>query len=530
MNKQKKLFLIVFCVVSFFVSNVIAQHPNVQIGGALNIYEPNEPSIGINPLNQDIMVTATNVDNVYLSTDRGLTWIHSRVSSPYGVHGDPCIVADNSGRFYFFHLAHNTSGPTGADRIVCQHLDNPSASWSPGTYTGLNRVKLQDKEWAAVNPANNEIVVTWTQFDVYLSTNPADSSNIYFSRSDDEGETWSNAVRINEVAGDCLDDDNTVEGAVPTFGPDGEIYVAWAGPLGIVFDRSTDSGNTWLQHDIFVSEIPGGWGFHVPGITTNWCNGLPVTACDISPGPYRGRIYINWSDQRKGTTDTDIWMVFSTDGGDTWSSPPIRVNNDSHRSHQFFTWMTVDQSDGTIYVVFYDRRAYDDNQTDVYLAVSKDGGATFTNQKISETPFTPNESVFFGDYTNIAAVNGVVRPVWARLDNTTYSIWTALIDTNKITGITEKVSDRPEFFKLISIYPNPFNPITTVKYQVPKLSYVTIEIYDVLGNEIASLVKEEKNAGTYEVTWSAGNFPSGIYFCKLKSGEFVEIKKVVLLK
>lgn len=529
MTRTRDLTLIVCFIASMLISNIKAQHLNIQIGGNLNQYEPNEPSVAINQLDQNIMVAGTNLANVYLSTDAGLNWTHSVLTSIYGVHGDPCIVTDNSGRFYYFHLAHNTTGPTGADRIVCQRLDNPGSSWSPGTYTGLNGTKLQDKEWAAVNQTNDRIVVTWTQFDVYGSSNPDHYSNIYFSRSDDAGETWSNAIRINEVSGDCLDDDNTVEGAVPTFGPDGEIYVAWAGPVGLVFDRSMDYGNTWLQEDIFVSDIPGGWGFHVPGITTNWCNGLPVTACDVSPGPYRGRIYINWSDQRNGLQDTDVWMVFSSDSGDTWSSP-VRVNTDPPGSHQFFTWMTVDQSNGTIYVVFYDRRASNDNRTDVYLAVSRDGGVTFTNHKISESPFIPNESVFFGDYTNIAAVNGVVRPVWARLDNTTYSIWTALIDTSLLTGISDKVSNNPESFKLISIYPNPFNPSTTVKYQIPKLSLVTIVVYDVLGNALATLVNEEKPSGIYEVIWSAEDFPSGIYFCKLKSAEYVETKKMIILK
>ena len=73
---------------------------------------------------------------------------------------------------------------------------------------------------------------------------------------------------------------------------------------------------------------------------------------------------------------------------------------------QFFTWMTVDQATGFIYIVFYDRREHPNEMTDVYLAVSRDGGETFENMKISESPFDPMSSVFFGDYTNISACNG----------------------------------------------------------------------------------------------------------------------------
>lgn len=104
------------------------------------------------------------------------------------------------------------------------------------------------------------------------------------------------------------------------------------------------------------------------------------------------------------------------------------VNNDTGTSHQFFNWMTIDQSNGYIYVVFYDRRAYTDNFTDVCLAISSDGGSTFDNVQISETPFLPEASTFMGDYTNIAAVDGIIRPIWTRLDSSRLSVWTAIVN------------------------------------------------------------------------------------------------------
>jgi hypothetical protein len=205
---------------------------------------------------------------------------------------------------------------------------------------GLNGTKVQDKAWIAVDPVTNNLYVTWTQFDQYGSNNPADSSVIMFSRSTDGGATWSTAKRINKTAGDCIDSDNTVEGAVPAVGPNGEVYVAWAGPDGLIFDRSTDTGNSWLDNDISVSTISGGWDYSIPGISR--ANGLPITACDLSNGPYHGNIYINWSDQRNGINNTDVWLVKSTDGGNTWSAP-ARVNDDTTQNHQFFTWMTIDK-------------------------------------------------------------------------------------------------------------------------------------------------------------------------------------------
>ncbi|MGE5458195.1 MAG: glycosyl hydrolase, partial [Methanococcaceae archaeon] len=70
--------------------------------------------------------------------------------------------------------------------------------------------------------------------------------------------------------------------------------------------------------------------------------------------------------------------------------------------------------------------------TDVYLAYSTDGGEKFTNVKISDSSFIPDAAVFFGDYTNIAALNGKVYPIWMRMDKKNLSIWTALINSNEL--------------------------------------------------------------------------------------------------
>ncbi len=104
------------------------------------------------------------------------------------------------------------------------------------------------------------------------------------------------------------------------------------------------------------------------------------------------------------------------------------MNNDESKHQQFLTWLTVDQTNGYVYCVFYDRRNYDNHKTDVYLAVSKDGGDNFENYKISESPFLPNPKIFFGDYTNISVHNGVIRPIWTRLHKGKITLHTALIN------------------------------------------------------------------------------------------------------
>ena len=155
---------------------------------------------------------------------------------------------------------------------------------------------------------------------------------------------------------------------------------------------------------------------------------MPVTQVDHSQGPHRGRIYINWTDTRNG--DTDVWITYSDDQGATWSTTQ-RVNNDGADRDQFFTWMTVDPVRGDVHVVFYDRRhteARDDRSTHVVVASSFDGGETWVNRTVSESPFVPEGKVFFGDYNNIAAVDGHVRPIWTREVDGVLSVWTALLD------------------------------------------------------------------------------------------------------
>ena len=85
-------------------------------------------------------------------------------------------------------------------------------------------------------------------------------------------------------------------------------------------------------------------------------------------------------------------------------------------------------------------------------------------------------------------------------------------------------------FFFVQNYPNPFNPTTTIKYQIPELSFVTIKVYDVLGNEVATLLNEENPSGTYEIEFDGTELPSGVYFYQLKAGNFVETKKMLLLK
>lgn len=432
MNRRILVLIFLFMLLT---TSIFPQYQNYRVSSPTST-DPEEVTIAINTKNPNQLAAGANLRYFYSSLNGGTTWTQSNLTSNLGVWGDPCLIYDGLGNLFYAHLSNSPSPGYWIDRIVVQKSTDNGSTWNQGAGIGFNSPKNQDKEWLAVDlqdtPYKNFLYVTWTEFDSYGSSNPLDSSRILFSRSTDNGTTWSNPVRVSDKGGDCVDEDLTVEGAVPTVGQNGEIYTAWSGPLGIMFDKSTNGGLTW-GNDIFVSSQPGGWDFNVSGIYR--CNGLPITACDTSRTFSRGNIYVLWGDQRFGTDNSDVFISKSTNGGNTWSSA-LKVNNDNTTRHQFFPWLTIDQTTGHLFVIFYDRRNTTGLATDVYVAKSVDGGESFENFKVSQSSFTPTASIFFGDYTNIAAFDRKVYPIWMRLDGSALSVWNAIIeDTSAVVPV-----------------------------------------------------------------------------------------------
>jgi len=99
-----------------------------------------------------------------------------------------------------------------------------------------------------------------------------------------------------------------------------------------------------------------------------------------------------------------------------------------------------------------------------------------------------------------------------------------------LTNFSNISSEIPDKFSLSQNFPNPFNPRTIINYQLSMFSFVSIKVYDVLGNEVVELVNEKQNAGSYSVEFDGSGFASGIYFYRLETGSFVDTKKMTLIK
>ncbi len=393
-----------------------------------------EPSIAIHPNNPDKMVAGTVMNDYYYSRDGGMSWKSQSLTSKYGVNGDPVLHISQKGWYYYFHLSNPPSG-NWIDRIVCERSRWICGKWKASA-TPPEPPKAQDKHWVAECPLTGNLYLTWTEFDKYGSKDTTDHSRIMFSKSEDKGKSWSSPRSISYFEGDCLDGDSTVEGAVPAVNSRGDLFVTWTGPRGIMMNTSTDQGDSWRQKEKKIHDHPGGWTFSVPGVGR--CNGLPIIKIDQSGGAMNNRIYVNWADQGQDSSNTEIWMIYSDDFGQSWSDQ-IKVNQDESGNHQFFTWMDIDQKNGNLYFVYYDRRNHDDHSTDVYISYSSDGGSTIHEKKVSKAPFKPQKEVFFGDYLNIAAHDNVVRPIWPSMDvNGTIALWTALVNGGELKEMETK--------------------------------------------------------------------------------------------
>jgi len=102
--------------------------------------------------------------------------------------------------------------------------------------------------------------------------------------------------------------------------------------------------------------------------------------------------------------------------------------------------------------------------------------------------------------------------------------------TQSLTSVYNNGNTLSDSYWLGNNFPNPFNPTTKISYALPKSGLVTLRVYDILGKEVATLVNEVKNAGNYSIDFNASNFTNGVYFYKLETNGFADVKRMVLLK
>ena len=232
------------------------------------------------------------------------------------------------------------------------------------------------------------------------------------------------------------------------------------------------------------------------------------------------------------------WCIISVDG----STGNTIYNNILINHHSFRGSISLDAASMTGFVSDYNilvnRLSDDDGNSNMTLSQWQSMG--YDQHSMLANP----EDQIFVDYVNSnyhllqnaqavdAGTNLVLPTVFEDLDNISRPQGNGFdigsYEYNTITSAEENFL--PSEFILYQNYPNPFNPTTILSFVIRHVSFVSLKIYDVLGNEISTLVNEEKPAGEYEINFNADNLPSGIYFYQLKSGNYSETKSMILLK
>ncbi|MBN1198040.1 MAG: hypothetical protein JXA23_01720, partial [Bacteroidales bacterium] len=340
------------------------------------------------------------------SFDEGVTWGGS-VQGPTGVnYGDPVACMNMSGRYFIGYIT--TSMGQGVS-----YSDDNGVTWTatvPGTgSTDKNHLWVDN---SPTSPYNGNLYDGWME-----------GSEIRVTRSITNGTSWEPKIYISYETNAGSHN----QGVNFKTGPDGEVYAAWSvydswpsDEKAIGFARSMDGGVTWEPSSRILNNIKG---VRTTGVPQNQrVNSFPSMACDISNSAYRGTIYIVWPNIGypgvNSGSDRDIYIIKSTDQGDTWSAP-VKVNQDPSgqgKTH-YMSWIACDQANGQLSVVYYDNRNVNNNQCETWMAWSQDGGETWEEMKVSDVSWTPSPipgmaSGYFGDYLGIDMYNGKAYPCW----------------------------------------------------------------------------------------------------------------------
>ncbi|MEM2869052.1 MAG: sialidase family protein [Thermoplasmata archaeon] len=411
--------------------------PNVPV--TTRPRDNNEPTIAINPLDPKNMVAGSNDYNTptgdswpgfYTTHDGGLTWKEDLIPGyPFGPPsqltgfrggGDPVVVADNRGNFYYagiaFKRAVNPLNPIGfginlglANCVFVAKSTDGGDSFPQVVIVWAaleNLVRFNDKEWIAVDPNNGNVYLVWAIFTGMMT------SRLLFSRSTDGGKSWSLPIVISETTSGEIN----IQGSAVVVDRDSTIHVTWIdfSSRNVRYARSTDMGQSFSEPINVApivplpSTLPNG-NYRTPTMT--------MLAVDTSDTNTTGSLYVTWADY--GAGDADVLLAYSRDHGMSWRGP-IRVNNDTegNGADQFFPAVAV-SAEGWVHVGFYDRRT-DPNNTllEYWWAISFDGGESFPiNIPMSDSSFNGDwsrtgDNDFIGDYTTLVAEGPVVAGVW----------------------------------------------------------------------------------------------------------------------
>jgi len=416
------------------LSVALVDSPDVPVTDEASTQSEN--SIFVNPKDPYNVLNSNNSTNISASTlygandlysmDGSETWDGEIFGAGGSNSGDPTTAISNTGRWFVGFIT-NSYGQG------VSYSDDQGATWTDVLVANTGGAQVLDKNhmWidnSSVSPYDGRLHNAWTPLGGSSSLN----DEIAYSWSDG-GTNWSAPVAISTA----VNAGSHNQGVNLNSGPNGEVYGVWAiydtwpqDEPALGFARSYNGGVTWDPATRIIQNIRGIRNSETS--KNQRVNSFPSMAVDRSNGPFSGNIYVVWANIGvpgiNTGNDIDVYMIKSSDDGDTWSDP-IRVNQDPAGlgKEHYFPWIACDPVTGSLHVVFYDDRNVASNQCEVFCANSFDAGETWEDFRVSDVSFTPSPipglaSGYFGDYLGITAHSGMVYPVWT--DNRTGSAMT----------------------------------------------------------------------------------------------------------
>jgi len=284
--------------------------------------------------------------------------------------------------------------------------------------------------------------------------------------------------------------------------------------------KSTNAGLNWDSSGLYLPQV---------GTEAGWNNSLIHRNNQIWFGTNNSKIYYSsnagtvWNSQAT-TGELNSYAVWfrglsSSPEGFAGGSTLLKTSNSG------INWNTqASMGTGNFGGVTGGPYIITDNPLDYFYIYYVRGNNIIYGSSDRGATWGPQHTAPAGTYRHIGA-NYLASEFWAVRDNggITYMFMNP-------TGINQIGNEVPDKFTLDQNFPNPFNPTTTIKFSIQTAQYVTLKVYDILGNEIETLVNEKQNPGSYSVEFDASNNPSGIYYYKLEAGDFREVRKMILVK
>jgi hypothetical protein len=368
-----------------------------------SIRTPFASVVALNGKDPKNIVVGAASNTMFYSIDEGQTWQTAVITPKASSTSNASLVSDYKGNFYYIYMADSAS----TSKIVVQVSDDGGKSWEANDGPDLSMQKYS--QLCVHIDVKNNLYLTWTQFSKDIDGNC--QSNIMLSKSTNKGKKWSDSILLSQAPGNCDGNEKTLSSAAAATIGFEKVFAAWLNNGQIIMDRTYD-GKTWLNNDINITSVEQKQ-IDVPGF--NNCNGVPMFVGDNGKSFFGGSLYLITTRKQKND-DVDVLFLRSHNAGDNWTTP-MGFADDEPGTIQFKPAIAVDQETGYIYIVYYSQPHIDSNETQVFIAYSKDGGASFLKRMINAKSFFPAKNNVSGSYISLTASKGVIVPTWIEMSN-----------------------------------------------------------------------------------------------------------------